>query len=174
MWPSYPSTSMCSEAVAFDALGIFVSFRGSFRSLRRPGVAGHDVALARDEAVLEIEDPVGDDLAAAGELAGHGGGGALGVGDAVLHRRLDAGGGAVLEHAAENLLAVTHPRGARRVVAIDLNELDVIGIEIEQGVDVPLPVRTRELADVELRGGLHGHDVLLRLFRGPCRDYDRP
>src|ERR671922_526033 len=161
MWPSYPSTSMCSEAVVFDALGIFVSFRGLFRSLRRPGVAGHDVALARDEAVLEVEDPVRDDLAAAGELAGHGGGGALGAGDAVLYGRLDARGGAVLEHAAKHLLPVTHPRGARRVVAIDLHDLDVVGVEIEQGVDVPLGVGARELADVELRGGLHGHGVLL-------------
>jgi hypothetical protein len=47
-------------------------------------IARHDVALAHDAAVSELEDRVGDDLASAGELARDRGGGAVLSGDRVL------------------------------------------------------------------------------------------
>ena len=112
---------------------------------------------------LELEDRVGDDLAAARELARDRGGRAVLAGDGVVHRRLDAGGGAVLEHALEHLLAVAGARGARRVVAVDLDELDVVRVEAEQRVDVPLLVAALERLEVERCAGLDGHGCLLRL-----------
>ena len=54
-------------------------------------VAGQDVELADDAAVLELEDRVRQHPAPAGELAGDRRGGALLVGDGVLDRGHDAG-----------------------------------------------------------------------------------
>ena len=67
--------------------------------LRRLRIARHDLALTHDATVPELEDRVGDDLAASWELAGDGGGSAFVSRDLVFHRRLDADGGAVLEQA---------------------------------------------------------------------------
>src|SRR5688572_18131833 len=128
-------------------------------------VARHDVALAHDAAVVELEDAVGDDLTAAGELAGDRRRGALPVGDRVVHRRLHAGRSAVLQHPAEHVLAVARPGRARGVVAIDLNELDVVGVQAEQGLDVPLLVATPESVDVECGPRVGGHSSSF----GACR-----
>ena len=74
--------------------------------------------------------------------------------DRVLHRRLDAGAGAVLEHALEHVLAVPDARRARRVVAVDLDQLDLVGVEREQRLDVPLLVAAPERVEIERGAGL--------------------
>jgi hypothetical protein len=43
-----------------------------------------------------------------------------------------------------HLFAVADARGPRRVVAVNLDELDVVRVEIEQGLDVPLLVAAPE------------------------------
>src|SRR5688572_18953101 len=85
-------------------------------------VAHDDVVLAHDAAVADLEDAVGDDLPAAGERAGHGRGGVVAVRDHVLDAGLDAGAGAVPDHALEHVPAPAHARCARRVVPIDLDD----------------------------------------------------
>jgi hypothetical protein len=136
------------------------------------GIARQDLPLADDAAVLELEDPVGDDLAAARELAGHGGGGAMLCGNRVLHRRLDAGGGAVLEHAVEHFLAVPNARGAWRVVAVELDQLDLVRVQREQGVEVPYLIAAPERLESNdvLVGTVIVH-LLGFLSIGPFADY---
>jgi len=76
----------------------------------------------------------------------------------------DAGGGAVLEHPLEYLLAVSHARRARRVVAVDLDQFDLVCVEAEQCLDVPLLVAALERLAVEPRACLDGHRNLLWLL----------
>src|SRR5215218_3342817 len=121
-------------------------------------IAGQDVALADDATVTELQDGIGHDLAPAGELAGDDGRGAILARDRVLHRRLDAGGGAVLEHALEHLLPVPNSRHARRVVAVDLDQLDLVRVERQQRLDVPPFVASPERLEIEGCTGLDGHD----------------
>ena len=116
------------------------------RSAQLLRVARQDVALADDTSVLDLEHRIRDDLAPAGELAGDGGGRAILSRDRVLHRRLDAGGGAVLEHPLQHFLAVPNARGARRVVAVDLDHLDLVRVEREQDLDVPLLVAAPDVS----------------------------
>ena len=87
----------CSDAVAFDAFGIlYLLFDAGSRSVSSVftlfckqlvrlyfGSPEIDLALTDDAAVLDLEDPVGEDLAAPRELAGHRGGGAILAGDKV-------------------------------------------------------------------------------------------
>jgi hypothetical protein len=72
-----------------------------------------------------------------------------GAWDQILHARLDPGPGAVFEHALEHLLSLSDARSARRVVAVDLDELNFVGVQSEQGVDVPLLVAALERVEVE-------------------------
>jgi hypothetical protein len=65
---------------------------------------------AHHASLAQLEGRVRDDLASAGELAGDGRRRAIRAGDGVLHRGLDVGGGAVLEHAAVYVLAAPDAR----------------------------------------------------------------
>src|SRR5215208_531528 len=92
---------------------------------RSPRIAGQDIELADDAAVLQLEDGVRQHLPPAWELAGDRRGGSVPVGDGVLHRCDDARAGAVLEHSAEHVAPMARARRARRVVPVDLDQLEV-------------------------------------------------
>jgi hypothetical protein len=67
----------------------------------------------------------------------------------------------VLEHAPKHLLAVTHARGTRRVVAVDLDEPDVVGMQGQQGLDIPILIAAPERLEIERCAGLDGSFLYL-------------
>ena len=111
-----------------------------------------DVSLADDAAVLELEDRVGEDLAAARELARDRGGGAVSVRDQVFSTVALTPAAAQCSNIPLKTSLPCRTRGELGGLSRSIwIELDVIGVELEQGLDVPLLVGALESLDVERR-----------------------